>query len=419
MRQSRILAVTGASGYIGRHLVARARADGWHVITMGRGGTASVASPDIGFDLLAPEPPRFSAPPAAIIHLAANTGGGAETPDQEVAAARCLMSAIDPAVTRFIFISSQTAAADAPTQYGRTKAAIETVAGPLGAVLVRLGLVYGGEPAGLFGLLCRIVALLPVVPVLWPSPRVWPLHLDDLCTTLLVLAEGKGRPGAVYEIGATQPVTMRDFLKSLARYRLRRRRLWIPIPGRLAVGAALAAGRIITPLRDRAFQLLSLTRLPPLDSTASLLELGIGMRPIPEGLGRPGSARRALLEEASVMIRLVLGTSVSRWSLRRYVRACDQLALPAMAVPIPSWKLRLLVPTAPADVMHRLGLPRDMAMRLRIAMGVAEAMSLEQFHQMQREPWLLAGLAMCGAVLNEMRRVALRGVLLIAGGSRK
>src|SRR5690606_18848395 len=102
------------------------------------------------------------------------------TPEMEIHAASALLSATTALKARFIFVSSQTAQAGAPTQYGRTKHSIEQLVLESGGIVIRPGMVYGGPSLGLNGTLSRLVRKLPVLPAFLPSPRVQPVHVDDL-----------------------------------------------------------------------------------------------------------------------------------------------------------------------------------------------------------------------------------------------
>src|SRR6185295_8526879 len=92
-------------------------------------------------------------------------------------------------VKRFVFVSSQSARADAPAAYGRTKHEAEVVLAEipgLEVVVVRPGLVCGPGSRGLFARIGRLVEALPVVPLLGGGRAlVQPIHVDDLCAALL------------------------------------------------------------------------------------------------------------------------------------------------------------------------------------------------------------------------------------------
>jgi len=107
--------VTGATGYIGARLLARAQADGYTVVSASRRQTLC-GVPCIPFDLSGIEPFQPPAGTDAIIHLAANTSADDkidETEENQVA--QRLIIAARGCNARFIFVSSQAASESAPT----------------------------------------------------------------------------------------------------------------------------------------------------------------------------------------------------------------------------------------------------------------------------------------------------------------
>ena len=88
---------------------------------------------------------------------------------------------------RFVFVSSQSARPDAANVYGRVKWRIEQVLAGDREVSARVGLVYGGPPRAMFGLLSRLTARLPVLPMIDPWREVQPIHIDEVCEGLLRL----------------------------------------------------------------------------------------------------------------------------------------------------------------------------------------------------------------------------------------
>lgn len=366
---TRRLGITGAGGYIGRRLVTLARAAGWEVTTLGRGPAPFPGFPHLLFDLASPTRPAFTDAPDALIHLAADTTGRtAEAAD--IPAARVLACGLDPARTRLVFVSSQTAAPDSPTPYGRSKAAIEAVLGPAGAVIVRPGLVYGGKPAGLWGTLRGLVRALPILPDLRPAPPVQPIHVDDLCAGLLRVAGGAGKPGEVLRL-AGPPVGMGDFLRAIASHDQHRLRVFLPVPAGLFLALAQGAAAVVPALGPRAAQLRSLVQLPPMQAEADLALLGLALRPLGAGIR---GARRARLGEAALLLSHVTGQRPARRGLARYLRGAEQLGLPPLDSLPARWRLRLFAPTLAPAALQRFGLPADLGARMRLALGVAEGL---------------------------------------------
>jgi NADH dehydrogenase len=325
------LLVTGASGYIGSPFVAAASAAGHTVVAAGRRPVPGLAW--FPFDLAAPVQSPLPGPVEAVVHLAAETrhAGDEAQGARELAAAEQLVAAAQAGGARFVFVSSQTARADAPTPYGRTKWAIEQRVLRAGGVVVRPGQVYGGAPRALFGTLVGLVRRLPVLPAFLPAPRIQPVHVDDLAAALLALVQAPQASGRVFRIAEPRPATFTEFLRAIARGRLGVSRLFVPVPSVLVlVVRKLAGGRVAALER-----LASLFALPAMETEADLRELGVVLRPLREGMAT--GSRRLLLRESRTVLRYVLGEAPRPGLVRRQVRAVERLrggkalALPALA----------------------------------------------------------------------------------------
>lgn len=347
---SRLLGLTGASGYIGKAVTRLAIVSGWRVVAIGRHPVQGAEEWRLA-DLKCPAPEGLLDDLEAVIHLASNTEGArGGSPKSEIFFARELAAQAAQAAIPFIFASSQASAVSAPSEYGRTKYAIEEQIRPLGAVVVRAGMVIGGQEAGLFGSLVGLVRGLPVIPDLLPRPVVQPIHVDDLAAVLLALCKRKECASRVLT-AAGDPIAFVDLLAGIARYRLRVRRLQLPIPLQLVrvllVLASLRSGTRWPPAR-----LDSLVRLPVFDSKRDLKSLGITLRTVENALDRRGRGVRDLLIEGYALARSVTGAKPPFAMLRRYVyllRALgygDALQLPMFLLRRPVWLAALDMPSS-------------------------------------------------------------------------
>ena len=106
---------TGATGYIGSSLTSLALNHGHEVIIASR-CKPHLELPWLSFDLLSGRSVLLPAGTNAVVHLAANTTHtNSLDEEREVLAATKLIRAAQKLGARFIFVSSQTARADAPT----------------------------------------------------------------------------------------------------------------------------------------------------------------------------------------------------------------------------------------------------------------------------------------------------------------
>ncbi|OGS99140.1 MAG: hypothetical protein A3F73_03715 [Gallionellales bacterium RIFCSPLOWO2_12_FULL_59_22] len=318
--------VTGATGYIGTRLTFFALKRGHDVVSASRQRPAFFAIPWVFFDLSFDDSIVLPTGIDAVIHLAANTTHtDSLCENSEVSAARKLIKSAQEADARFIFVSSQTARADAPTAYGRTKWRIEQEVLSAGGWVVRPGQVYGGELRGLFGALARTIKELPLLPAFMPAPDIQPIHIDDLTEGLLRIAEPKGARPGVYFLAAPEPVPFSKFLAEIAKSRLRCQRSFVPAPVRLVDMLAPLLGKT-SQTRLKLERLHSLFDLPVMDTAPDLKQLGLTLRPLHSGMHPSGSdRRRKLLKEGRALLVYVLKDFPGNAVLRRYVRTIESL----------------------------------------------------------------------------------------------
>ena len=342
------IVITGAGGYIGRYLTAGARARGCRVIAATRRRPAISDGDWISY-ALEDEVRADNFPEAAVlVHLAANTSIASHADEQRelVAAQRLLLVARERRL-RFIFVSSQTARPDAPTAYSRAKWRIEQEVRAGGGSIVRPGLVYGGVPGGVFRQLCLLVQGSVFLPALVPAPRVQPIHVMDLAEGILRIAERDELPQGEYNLACPTPVAFTSFLRAIATARVRRRRVFVPMPVAIVRFALRTANRWFgSPVDVERFR--SLTDMPLLASASDLERIGLPLRPLFSGMHPRGSdRRRRLLVEGSALLSYVLKQRPPRALVKRYARMVETLrdgepvSLPVPAVRFP-WSIALL-----------------------------------------------------------------------------
>lgn len=234
-----ILALTGATGFVGRHLLDQALAAGHHV----RALTRRPQPPRTGVtwvegDLRAPGPLAYGAD--ALIHVA----GVVNAPDRAGFAAgniegtRAILGAAQAAgVGRFVHVSSLAAREPGLSLYGWSKADAERLveASPLGWSIVRPPAVFGPgdlEMLDLFRAASRGIALAP-------AGRFSVIAVEDLAALLLALAQAPADHKLHEPDDGGPGFTHAQFARALGRA-LGRHVLPLPIPGPLLSLAARA-----------------------------------------------------------------------------------------------------------------------------------------------------------------------------------
>lgn len=347
MHESKCLLITGASGYIGKYMLRRALENDYGVKALVR-SPEKISHDDrvevIRYDMRSPPEAAVFANISAVIHLAANTkqeGVGQET--VELNAVRDLLFHTKDSGVKFIFVSSQAAAPDAPTQYGKVKWEIEQEVLAAGGYVVRPGQVYGGKEEALFGMIVALVRRLPVLPRFIPSPMVQPIHVDDLAEGMIRIVEDNALVSGIYSMASSVPVSFDSFLASVAEHRIRAFRLFCPVPVVFISFVSLILGDALSQKLGLQ-RLKSLFELKPMETESDLLRLGLALRPLSSGMHPSGDGRRRalLIEGRSILSYLNKGT-VNSSVVRRYVRAVEAqrggmvLGFPSLFSRIPSF----------------------------------------------------------------------------------
>lgn len=329
MSKTRLL-ITGATGYIGKHLVQTALSGGCEVTVLVRRRLQIFDRPGIlafEYDLKSPPPAEAFIGIHAVIHLAVITDPGVlDSQEIELEAACSLLGTSRQAgVSNFIFVSSQSTRPDAPTLYGQTKWCIEEEVRRQGGTVVRPGLVVGGRrEEALFGKLCHLAKTFPVLPAFFPSPQVQPIHVEDLCEGLLTLASGSTPPLPIFYLAQRKSISITKFLKTLAWERYRQYRLAVPIPLALLRWFARIKKHVsILPGIDLE-RINGLLALPKMDTDESLRNLNLELRCLVAGLNPVGNRRR-ILEEGNAFVCYIAEIPSGSFILRHYVRAVEAL----------------------------------------------------------------------------------------------
>lgn len=248
---SRILAMTGATGFVGRVTLEQALAAGWQVRALTR--RAQPHRPGVTWVSGALDQPQALAQLVAGADAVLHIAGVVNTPAREgfvagniTATAHMLAATADAGISRFVHVSSLSAREPGLSHYGWSKAEAERLVtdSALDWTIVRPPAVFGpydAEMLDLFRLARRGLQLAP-------AGRMSAIYVEELARLLVALANDRSGQThrALYEPddGREQGWSHREFGTAIAAALGRRRVISIKIPEKLLHFVARLDGKL-------------------------------------------------------------------------------------------------------------------------------------------------------------------------------
>ena len=247
-----MILVTGANGFVGRHVTRALAENGVRVRAMVRTARGAAALDAAGCELVrgdVTDPASLRAAARGvrtIVHLVAIVEGTPATFERVMAAGtgNLVEAARESDVRRIVLMSALGTGPNAIVPYFRAKWAAEQAVGGSGIdhVVLRPSFVFGSD-GGALPRFVRIARLFPLTPVIGPgTQRLQPIWIDDVVRAVRLAVDGEGSNGPV-ELGGPDPVTWSDFWRRL-KSALGTRRPSIHVPFWLARGPAAMFERI-------------------------------------------------------------------------------------------------------------------------------------------------------------------------------
>jgi nucleoside-diphosphate-sugar epimerase len=188
-----LCAITGTGGYVGGCLKNYFAARGWEILELTRRPRPGARA--VAFQLGAEISPPALAGVNALVHCAYDFQPlhPEEIRAVNVEGTRKLFQAARAAgVGRIVCLSSISAYDGCRSLYGKAKLEIEKIALDSGAQVIRPGLVYGSQPAGMFGRLVAQIRKASVIPLIGDGSQIqFLVHHEDLAAFIEKFAAGK------------------------------------------------------------------------------------------------------------------------------------------------------------------------------------------------------------------------------------
>jgi nucleoside-diphosphate-sugar epimerase len=285
---SRTIAITGATGLVGRHLCEYFRRRGWNVRALMR-DTSRYPFTEPGIDVYRADLPHAFDERAlhgadAVIHAAySTTATRADVAKRvnEEGTMQVLSASRSAGVRRFVFVSSFAAHANARSYYGRSKFELEQLLDSQRDLVIRPGLVLA-PTGGLFERLRNSLQRSAIVPLFGGGKQILQtVHIDDACLGF-ERAIDRDLTGAL-NIAEPEGITMKSFIKRLAA-RLRKRVVLIPVPAQPTVAFLQMFERAGVQLPVSSENVLGLLAMRHTPTAPDLARLDLRVRTTEESL---------------------------------------------------------------------------------------------------------------------------------------
>jgi uncharacterized protein YbjT (DUF2867 family) len=293
-----LVTVFGGSGFLGRHVVrALAKREyrirvavrrpelAGHLQPLGRVGQIHAVQANLRYPASVEAAMRDSHAAINLVGILAESGAQKFDAVQG-AGAGAVAKAVAAAGARMVHVSAIGADENSLSRYGRSKAAGEKAV--LGAVpsatIFRPSVVFGPEDqfSNRFAALARMSPMLPLIG--GGFTKLQPVYVGDVATAVADAVDGKTKPGATYELGGPEVLTMREIMEIILRV-IERRRMLVSLPFGLAKLQALLLQFAPGPLKLTPDQVALLRTDNVVSDAAKRAELTLeGLGIVPDSL---------------------------------------------------------------------------------------------------------------------------------------
>jgi NADH dehydrogenase len=237
--QETLVTVFGGSGFLGRNVVRALAKRGYrirvavrrpelagHLQPLGRVGQIHAVQANLRYPASIEAAMRDAE--VAINLVGILTEGGAQSFDAvQGKGPEAIAKATSAVGGRMVHVSAIGADENSLSGYGRSKAAGEkaVLATLPAATILRPSVVFGPEDqfTNRFAALARMSPALPLIG--GGVTRMQPVYVGDVATAVADAVDGKAKPGAVYELGGPEVLTMREIMEIILAITERKRML--------------------------------------------------------------------------------------------------------------------------------------------------------------------------------------------------
>jgi uncharacterized protein YbjT (DUF2867 family) len=226
--------VTGATGFVGSHLVPALLDRGHEVVALVR-DPATYDAPGgvevVKGDVLDPDLTLPSVDVAC--YLVHSMGSGENFEERDRRAARTFLQAVDAAaIDRIVYLGGLGRDDDDLSDHLRSRREVERLlaTGEADLTVLRAAIIIGDESAS-FQVIRQLAQRLPVmVTPSWVRTDCQPIYIDDVVSYLVGVLEDPETAGQTFEIGGPDVLTYEEILAQTAEILFGRRPVIVPVP---------------------------------------------------------------------------------------------------------------------------------------------------------------------------------------------
>ncbi len=277
--------VTGASGFLGGHVLSELVARGHAVSALARSEAAATRVVELG----ATPVPGDLDDAASLDEAFATTGAEALVNVASLGfghAPAIVAAAEETGLKRAVFVSTTAVFTSLNASSRSLRLAAEDVIrhSALHWTIVRPTMIYGAPGDRNMARLLRLVRRSPVVPLPGGGHGLQqPVHVDDLARAVVAAVESPLAVGKAYDVAGPDPLSLRQVVQEAAAAVGPSPRL-VSVPLAPAVAAAKAYERVVARPRLSAEQLRRLAEDKVFDIAAARHDLGFEPRPFSVGI---------------------------------------------------------------------------------------------------------------------------------------
>ena len=226
-----LVTVFGGSGFIGRHVVRALARRGWrirnacrrpdlgfHLQPLGRVGQIHSVQANLRYPASVTAALRDSKAVINLVGLLAEKGRQRFDAVHAFGSRILAREAANAGITDFVQISAIGADTASASKYAQTKADAEASVREQipTAVVLRPSVVFGPEDS-FFNRFAAMARLMPVLPLVGADTRFQPVFVGDVAEAVARTLDGAATPGATYELGGPDIVTLREIVEFACR----------------------------------------------------------------------------------------------------------------------------------------------------------------------------------------------------------